>query len=93
MKKELIQNLKRLIGQKLNLIKFACQMVMLDYGKYAIHFQALTRISKNDDILFTTFDYQNWDFKDFGIQKTVFNYVSQIKKNFKFVTHNFVFVV
>lgn len=89
MKTELIQNLKILIGQKLNSIKFACQMVMLDFGKDAIHCQALTRISKNDDILFTTFDYQNWDFKDFGIQKTVFNYVSQIKKNFKFVTHNY----
>lgn len=64
MKKELIQNLKRLIGQKLNLIKFACQMIMLDFGKDAIHCQALTRISKNDDILFTTFDYQTWDQKE-----------------------------
>ena len=64
MKKELIQNLKRLIGQKLNLIIFACQMIMLDFGKDAIHCQALTRISKNDDILFTTFDYQTWDQKE-----------------------------
>lgn len=57
MKKELIQNLMKLTGQKLNIIKFACQMIILDFGKYGIHCQALTRISKNDDILFTTFDY------------------------------------
>ena len=37
---------------------------MLDFGKDAIHCQALTRISKNDDILFTTFDYQTWDQKE-----------------------------
>ena len=61
MKKELIQNLKRLIGQKLNLIKFACEMIMLDFGKDAIHCQVLTRISKHNDILFTTYDYQTWD--------------------------------
>ena len=64
MKKELTENLKRLTGQKLNLINFACQMVMLDFGKDAIHCQALTRISKNDDILFTIFDYQTWDQKE-----------------------------
>lgn len=64
MKNELIINLMNLKGLKLNIIKFACQMVILDFGKDGIHCQALTRISKNHDIFFTTFDYQTWDQKE-----------------------------
>lgn len=61
MKKELIENIMKLKGQTLNSINFACEMIMLDFGKDAIHCQALTRISKHNDILFTTYDYQTWD--------------------------------
>ncbi|MCM1083204.1 MAG: hypothetical protein NC393_12665 [Clostridium sp.] len=47
----------------LRLVSFnlACEMMIFDFEKYAIHSQCLTRIIKNDDILFTTLDYQNWD--------------------------------
>lgn len=64
MNKRLENYLNKLVGYKLNSIKFACQMMMFDFGKYAIHSQCLTRISKNDDILFTSYDYQSWDGKD-----------------------------
>ncbi|MDE6520353.1 MAG: hypothetical protein K2K91_07870 [Ruminococcus sp.] len=39
----------------------ACEMMMFDFGQYIIHSSCLTRIVKNNDILFTTLDYQTWD--------------------------------
>lgn len=55
--------LDQLVGIKLKDIKLACQMIILDFGNIGIHCQQFTRVSKNDDILFTTFDYQSWDEK------------------------------
>lgn len=55
--------LDQLVGIKLKDIKLACQMIILDFGNIGIHCQQFTRVSKNDDILFTTLDYQNWDEK------------------------------
>ena len=55
--------LDQLVGIKLKDIKLACQMIILDFGNIGIHCQQFTRVSKNDDILFTTLDYQSWDEK------------------------------
>ncbi|MGM9968999.1 MAG: hypothetical protein ACI35S_01215 [Anaeroplasma sp.] len=61
---EKLQNyLDQLVGSKLKDIKLACQMIILDFGNISIHCQQFTRVSKNDDILFTTLDYQSWDEK------------------------------
>ena len=53
----------QLVGKKIEDIKLACQMIILNFDKVGIHFQQFTRVSKNDDILFTTLDYQSWDEK------------------------------
>ncbi len=55
---KLIQNI---VGLKLNAIRYACEMLMFDFERYAIHAQCLTRIIKDNDILLTTLDYQSWD--------------------------------
>ena len=55
--------LDKLVGIKLKDIKLACQMIILNFGNIGIHCQQFTRVSKNDDILFTTLDYQSWDEK------------------------------
>ena len=55
--------LDKLVGIKLKDIKLACQMIILNFGNNGIHCQQFTRVSKNDDILFTTLDYQSWDEK------------------------------
>lgn len=55
--------LDQLVGSKLEDIKLACQMIILNFGNVGIHCQQFTRVSKNNDILFTTLDYQNWDEK------------------------------
>ncbi len=39
----------------------ACEMMVFNFGECIIHSMCLTRIIKNNDILFTTLDYQNWD--------------------------------
>ena len=58
---ELIKCLSEIIGCKLIGFSLACEMMMFDFDKYAIHSQCLTRVVKNGDILFTTHDYQSWD--------------------------------
>ena len=60
---KLHNNLERLVGSKLEDIKLACQMLILNFGNVGIHCQQFTRVSKNNDILFTTLDYQSWDEK------------------------------
>ncbi|MGM9969301.1 MAG: hypothetical protein ACI35S_02780, partial [Anaeroplasma sp.] len=56
--------LDQFVGSKLKDIKLACQMILFDFGNVGIHFQQFTRVSKNNDILFTTLDYQSWDEKE-----------------------------
>lgn len=63
MAEKLHNYLDQLVGIKLKDIKLACQMIILDFGNIGIHCQQFTRVSKNDDILFTTLDYQSWDEK------------------------------
>ena len=63
MTEKLDEYLKQLVGTKLNRINLATQMIILDFGKMGIHCQTWTRISKYNDILFTTYDYQSWDEK------------------------------
>ena len=55
--------LNELIGKKLERMKLVFQMIVLDFGKYGIHCQSFTRVSRNNDILFTMYDYQSWDEK------------------------------
>lgn len=64
MKEEMKQCLNQLIGLELLNINVACQMLILHFDNIGIHCQTLARIKKNDDILFTTFDYFSWDEKD-----------------------------
>ena len=56
--------LDKLEGTKLKEINLVCQMLILDFDSFGIHFQSFTRISKNNDLLFTTLDYQSWDGKE-----------------------------
>ncbi len=64
MEKTLQNYLNKLIGMKLEKINLACQMIQLDFGKCNIHCQTFARIKKENDILFTTYDYQSWDEKE-----------------------------
>ena len=56
---KLYKCLDELKGTKLKNINLVCQMIVLNFDNNRIHCQSLTRISKNNDIIFTTFDYQN----------------------------------
>ena len=58
---ELGKKIENIVGLKLVKVGRACEMLMFDFGQYAIHSQSLTRIIRNDDILVTTLDYQSWD--------------------------------
>ena len=60
--KKIQEKINILIGQKLTDILTACEMLRFYFDKGdGIHSLCLTRIRKNEDILFTTFDYQNLD--------------------------------
>ena len=58
---ELEKLIKKIVGLKLDAIRYACEMLMFDFEQYALHVQCLTRIIKENDILLTTLDYQSWD--------------------------------
>ncbi len=61
---ERLQNyLNNLVGKYLTRINLVCEMIILDFENIGLHSQCLTRIIKNEDILFTTYDYQSWDEK------------------------------
>ena len=64
MNKKLQKYINNIIGLKLEEINLACEMIMLNFGNYKIHFQSFTRVIKNNDILLTTLDYQSWDKKE-----------------------------
>ena len=64
MNKKLKKYTNNIIGLKVEGINLACEMIMLNFRNYKIHFQSFTRIIKNNDILLTTLDYQNWDKKE-----------------------------
>lgn len=51
----------KIIGLKLDSVRLACEMLMFNFDRYAVHSQCLTRIIKGNDILVTTLDYQSWD--------------------------------
>lgn len=53
--------IKKIVGLKLDAIRYACEMLMFDFEQYALHCQCFTRVIKNGDILLTTLDYQSWD--------------------------------
>ncbi len=53
--------LSRMKGLQLQSINCACEMLMLDFEGYAFHALELTRVILNNDILFTSHDYQSWD--------------------------------
>ncbi|MBR2974819.1 MAG: hypothetical protein IKC47_03660 [Clostridia bacterium] len=57
-----LQNLLNIIvGKKLNHLKPIFEVMSFGFGEYALHTLGLTRIIKDNDILVTTLDYQNWD--------------------------------
>lgn len=61
-----LQNLiAKTVGLRLTVIGYACNMPMFNFENddvsYALHAQCLTRITRNDDVLVTTHDYQSWD--------------------------------
>lgn len=64
MNKKLQKYINNIIGLKLEEINLACEIIMLNFGNYKIHFQSFTRVIKNNDILLTTLDYQSWDKKE-----------------------------
>ena len=53
--------LQVIVGKKLEKLNLACEMMMFSFEEYAFHTLGLTRIIKDNDILVTTLDYQNWD--------------------------------
>ena len=53
--------LQVIVGKKLEMLDLVCEMMMFSFEDYAFHALGLTRISKDNDILVTTLDYQNWD--------------------------------
>lgn len=53
--------LNSILGKQLESLYLACEMMMFDFGDYALHSLCLTRIIQEKDILVTTLDYQNWD--------------------------------
>ena len=58
----ILQNhLKIIIGEKLDSLNLACDMMLFSFGNYALHAQCLARIIYKNDILVTTTDYLNWD--------------------------------
>ena len=61
---ELETLIKKIIGLKLDSVRYACEMLTFDFAQYALHVQCLARIIKNDDVLVTTLDYQSWDGED-----------------------------
>lgn len=64
MNKKLQKYINNIIGLKIEEINLACEMIMLNFENYKIHFQSFTRVIKNNDILLTTLDYQSWDKKE-----------------------------
>lgn len=60
-KSQLKDMLNNIVGTRLIRIGRAFEMLMFDFGNYALHTQCLTRIIKNNDILVTTLDYLSWD--------------------------------
>ena len=56
--------LQVIVGKKLEKLNLACEMMMFSFEDYAFHALGLTRIIKDNDILVTTLDYQNWDRKN-----------------------------
>lgn len=53
--------LKQLVGTTLHDVRLACEMIVLDFGKFGVHTQCFTRIIEANKILLTTLDYQSWD--------------------------------
>lgn len=53
--------IQEIVGNKLLKLYNACEMMIFDFGDYQLHTSCLTRVSKENDILVTTLDYQNWD--------------------------------
>ena len=60
---KLNEHLQIIIGKQLDSLHLACEMMMFNFEGYALHAQCLTRIIYENNILVTTFDYQNWDGK------------------------------
>ena len=60
---KLNEHLQIIIGKQLDSLHLACEMMMFSFEGYALHAQCLTRIIYENNILVTTFDYQNWDGK------------------------------
>ena len=57
-----LQNLLNIIvGKKLNDLMPILEVMSFGFEDYALHTLGLTRIIKDNDILVTTLDYQNWD--------------------------------
>ena len=63
-KDTLLSHLQVIVGKRLTGLHLACEMMMFSFEKFELHTQCLTRIIREDDILVTTLDYQNWDGKD-----------------------------
>lgn len=55
--------LQVIVGKKLEKLNVVCEMMTFSFDDYAFHALGLTRIIKDNDILVTTLDYQNWDRK------------------------------
>mgnify|MGYP004699675843 CR=1 FL=1 len=52
---------ERLTGKPLCCLCFACEAMLFDFGDISVHSQCFTRVIHENRILFTTWDYQNWD--------------------------------
>ena len=63
-KDTLLSHLQVIVGKRLTGLHLACEMMMFSFETFELHTQCLTRIIREDDILVTTLDYQNWDGKD-----------------------------
>ena len=57
----LSKHLQSIVGKKLDRLTLACEMMCFNFEEFTLHSLCLTRIIKDNDILVTTLDYQNWD--------------------------------
>ena len=58
---ELQRLIHQIVGKSLDNLNLACEMIMFSFSDYELHAQCFTRIIRDNSILATTLDYQNWD--------------------------------
>ena len=58
---ELKKYLQQVVGNQLDELNLACEMMMFSFENYKLNAQCFVRIIRDNDILVTTLDYQSWD--------------------------------